>query len=613
MKTHEEMATGEGDLSGRRGGEGNPLPVVKKPRVLIDVLHIVSAHFAVEGNAAVGICREAWRDERIWMAIIDMKHTPKDANGEVDMEASRLVIASRNGRLENVKKLLDLGANIEGKSTNGNTALSLACMYGHEHVASFLLDRDANIDALNIYNLSALYLACRNANVEAARLLLARGANVDLGDPPILAAIQDSHEEEEQMDCRLQLVCLLADHNANLKAVDEDGLTALMLAIRYSQAAVIEFLLDRDANIDELNNDNESALYLACFYANVEAARLLIARGANVDLGDPPILAACRSVHKDDRAEVDMSTFWARRLLVVQLLADNNANLNAVNVAGNTALMIASHYNRAAIIELLLNRHVDIDALNNHNLTALNMACYWASVESARLLLEHGANVDLGIPPILDAGQYVQEDETEQVDMSTFWARRLLVVRLLIDHNANLNVFYPDGCTALILASRNNQAAIVELLLDRHVDIDALNTENESALCYACHFANVDIVRLLLARGANVNFGRPPILAACAAMHEDYLAQVGMSTFWARRGEIVIELVLHSADLEVVDADGDGPLDLAEVNEQWAIVAVLRKVLGMSDVEEKEEKEEEMEGLEKEVEEDQEREEQKDV
>jgi len=147
--------------------------VAAAPPGLFDVLHIVSAHFAVEGNASVGICREAWRDERIWMAIIDMMHKPKKADGEVDIEAPRLVIASSKGRLDVVQRLLDLNANIEAKNANGSTALTIACRYGHEHVMSFLLDRHVDIDTLDNTNRSALWYACYWANVEAARLLLA--------------------------------------------------------------------------------------------------------------------------------------------------------------------------------------------------------------------------------------------------------------------------------------------------------------------------------------------------------------------------------------------------------------------------------------------------------
>ena len=44
-----------------------------------------------------------------------------------------------------------------------------------------------------------------------------------------------------------------------------------------------------------------------------------------------------------------------------------------------------------------------------------------------------------------------------------------------------------------------------------------------------------------------------------------------------------MELVRHNADIDVVNTDGDGPLDLAELYEQWAIVAVHREALGISD------------------------------
>jgi len=101
--------------------------VAAAPPGLLDVLHIVSAHFAATGNAAVGISREAWRDVRIWMAIIDMKHKPKKANGKVDVEAPRMVIVSRQGRLDVVQRLLDFGANIEAKEKDGYTALAWAC------------------------------------------------------------------------------------------------------------------------------------------------------------------------------------------------------------------------------------------------------------------------------------------------------------------------------------------------------------------------------------------------------------------------------------------------------------------------------------------------------
>jgi len=73
----------------------------------------------------------------------------------------------------------------------------------------------------------------------------------------------------------------------------------------------------------------------------------------------------------------------------------------------------------------------------------------------------------------------------------------------------------------------------------------------------------------------------------------DEQAAKDISTYWARRCAIVIELVRHNADLDVVNENGDGPMDLAEENEQWAIVAVLREALGIFDDDDDEEEEKE--------------------
>jgi ankyrin repeat protein len=147
----------------------------------------------------------------------------------------------------------------------------------------------------------------------------------------------------------------------------------------------------------------------------------------------------------------------------------------------------------------------------------------------------------------------------------------------LADHNAHLNIVDENGWTAIMFASRYNQAAIIELLCDRHADINMLNNYNISALCLASRNANIEAARVLLARGANVDSGDPPLIAACMFPHEDEEADMDMSTFWARRCEIVIELVRHNADLNVVDAQGHGPLYFAEMSNQQDIVAVLRE------------------------------------
>ena len=123
---------------------------------------------------------------------------------------------------------------------------------------------------------------------------------------------------------------------------------------------------------------------------------------------------------------------------------------------------------------------------------------------------------------------------------------------------------------------------MIELLCNRHAAIDVLDNNNRSALAIACSNARVEAVRALLARGANVDLGTSsPINFACADLLASFREGQNMSTFWARRCEIVVELVRANANLNVVSAQGNTALQLARHFKQPAIIAVLEEALGM--------------------------------
>jgi ankyrin repeat protein len=212
-----------------------------------------------------------------------MLHSPKRTDGSVLLTATRVVIASRKGRLTDVQRLVDLGANIEAKGNEGMTALIWASLYGREQVARFLLDRHADIetrtntgitplmcasqrghvpviellcdrhaaiDALDNNNsTSALAVACMKAHVEAVRVLLTRGANADVGtNPPILIACSNVGQPKNGSDedvatfwaRRCEIVSELVRHR--LAHVLANGQNALLIARRNGQSAIVVML-----------------------------------------------------------------------------------------------------------------------------------------------------------------------------------------------------------------------------------------------------------------------------------------------------------------------------------------------------------------------------------
>jgi ankyrin repeat protein len=70
---------------------------------------------------------------------------------------------------------------------------------------------------------------------------------------------------------------------ADVKAVNDYGVTAMQLAADSSNTEAIELLLKAGADADSPNPDGETALHLVARAGNLEAAKLLLRAGAHVD------------------------------------------------------------------------------------------------------------------------------------------------------------------------------------------------------------------------------------------------------------------------------------------------------------------------------------------
>ena len=79
------------------------------------------------------------------------------------------------------------------------------------------------------------------------------------------------------------------------------------------------------------------------------------------------------------------------------------------------------------------------------------------------------------------------------------------IVRLLLDHGANINNFGFLFHTALIAAVRGGHGSIAQLLVERGIDVNEAEPGNGSALALAARSGQYSIIDLLLAHDADVN------------------------------------------------------------------------------------------------------------
>ncbi len=112
-----------------------------------------------------------------------------------------------------VQHLLDEGADVTTRDTDGLTALHICADTGQASIAKLLLKAGCPVDsrAKAQSGWTPLHMACRNNVIDVAELLLAAGADPDaqdvLGGRPVHSAILGNH---------LPVIKLLVKHGADL-------------------------------------------------------------------------------------------------------------------------------------------------------------------------------------------------------------------------------------------------------------------------------------------------------------------------------------------------------------------------------------------------------------
>lgn len=104
---------------------------------------------------------------------------------------------------------------------------------------------------------------------------------------------------------------------------------------------------------------------------------------------------------------------------VFQILLRNRAtNLNARTHDGTTPLILAARLAIEGMVEDLINADADINAADNSGKTALHWAAAVNNVDAVNILLSHGANRD------------AQDDKVTIQNLSTLDFSLLFVIRL---------------------------------------------------------------------------------------------------------------------------------------------------------------------------------------
>ena len=379
--------------------------------------------------------------------------------------------------LETVKLLLEAGADVRAANRYGVTPLPLACTNGNAAMAELFLESGADPNTALPGGETALMTAARTGKAGVVKALLSRGADVRAketrrGQTALMWAAAEGHADVVE-----ELIRAGADVHARL----ESGFTPLLFAVREARIGVVRVLLDSGADVNDTIRPPEgvpsqargyagaprfgaSVLLLAAANAHYELAVNLLEAGAdpNADLPGYTVLHAIARVRKPgvgDNNPPPEGSGNMGSIEFVKKMAEHGADLNArmtkkVNL-GNTRL-------------------------NKLGATPFLLAAQSADAELMRTLAALGAdplltNEDNSTPLMAAAGLGTRspgEDAGTEPEV-------LEAVQAALDLANDINAVNNNGETAMHGAAYKNLPKVVELLAEKGADIEVWNQKNK--------------------------------------------------------------------------------------------------------------------------------------
>ncbi len=263
-------------------------------------------------------------------------------------DATPILIAAKEGKLEKIDFFLEKGASTEEKDSKGKDLIDYASENSNSEVIDFAVSKMP-------------FFYWNQSDLE--------------NNLPFIKIIKNISNFDIVKKC--------IDLTNNINSLDKDGKTPLMYAAQCnSDVRTTKYLLDKGATIDAKTNNEWSALmYAARYNPNPAVMEDLILRGASSEPNSVGLtitmLAACNPNPG-----------------VLLTLLKYKDEINASTDKGKTALMYACENNQnAAVIKMLIDKGADLSAKDsdgktvreymsaNSSLTASDMGVAWKSLE----------------------------------------------------------------------------------------------------------------------------------------------------------------------------------------------------------------------------------------
>lgn len=451
--------------------------------------------------------------------------------------------------------LVDNQVDVNYKAPTGLTAIFAATMYGQKAVVKQLLDAGASPDVThNIMTnskISPLHITMEMGDAETAGFILEKVASQETamntpnseGNTPASYGYFHANTRQLTLDNKGDVNAVLhvqdqkipviahiiqsgdeatfdamVTRGVNLHFTDEEFkmLQPLKLAISIGLPNMVEKVIKNgklDLNEPFHVTDTVKVTPLAFLVANSQAQNLetFLARKKTIQallnqkLGDGSDAHRLpEETRQSLQAELDkyknIETELAQnKSIVLDLLIDNGADINAKDQSGRSALFYVAD---VEYVDILMQKGADFFQLDDEG----NNPLTWAIKNNKTHL------IDKYLEYVVD-GEHIDKIQDILLDIAYtgsegYHTQGLMMAGLnhaVQEGSSLLNVQDEEGNTPLIVTCATGQSPVAALLISKGADVNMTNNEGETALMHAVAHGDAQTVDLLIAKGANTS------------------------------------------------------------------------------------------------------------
>ena len=411
---------------------------------------------------------------------IDINHANRAGN-------TALIRAGRNNKMVDIFTLLlnKPGIDINHTNDEGNNVLMEGAYHGYLWVVEALYKKPGmNLNHVNRKRESALYFAVKYNHILIVRCLLKTpGIHVnqqssDSYTPLLWAVSNDSLYIVEQ---------LLNNPTIQINLASRSGRSPLILASMKGYVSIVARLLNAPGiEVNQVDEDGDSALMNAVIKGHIDVVNLLI-RADRIDIN---------ITNRDRETAMSIAVRNNHRRITEILEALINPSFQ---------LFTAIQTQNLDLLNQLINREgIDVNVVNRAGDTPLILAVNMNYIEAVARLLQ--------VPGI--AINYLINDRYTALEASISH-NRIPITQLFLTAGADVNIANSRGMISLTQALYYTfPSDVIRIIAERTADIDYLDGSGQCPLQHALRYADaaqrMAIVRILIDRGANPQLGTEP-------------------------------------------------------------------------------------------------------